>query len=93
MREESRWLRQVMEAETNEKAMALLEQGAQAIGRELNELANRHREGMPLLLACVKGCLPHWERYAGEAGNAFCRTVMEHMMTVDASALMHDEGE
>lgn len=57
------------------------------IGATLNELVNRHPEDLPLVVACIKSSIPHWERAMGESGRAVCTDLLGAMMTVDVTAL------
>lgn len=63
---------------------AALEQGAKMIAKDLNELVDAYGQDLPLLVACIKGSMPHWERHLGESGMALCRNIMSAMTAVDA---------
>lgn len=57
------------------------------IGETLNELVNRHPEDLPLVVACIKSSMPHWERAMGESGRVVCDNLLNAMMSVDVTAL------
>lgn len=85
-------LKTMMETGPNRDGMDVLEKGAEMVGRDLNALANAYGLDLPLLVACIKGSMPHWERNMGESGGELCRNIMSMMMTVDASEL-RNRGE
>lgn len=71
---------------------AVVQEGMAQIAEDLNALANGYRADLPLLVACIKGSLPHWERALGETGRELCREFMESMMTIDASMLKGEKS-
>lgn len=60
------------------------------IGETLNELVNRHPEDLPLVVACIKSSMPHWERAMGENGRAVSAKLLSAMMSVDVTALKEE---
>lgn len=82
-------LKTLLENGLNVGGMDVLEKGAEMVGRDLNALANAYGPDLPLLVACIKSSMPHWERHLGEDGMELCRDIMSVMMTVDASELMN----
>ena len=85
-------LKTVMERGPNRGGLDALEKGAEMVGRDLNALANAYGQDLPLLVACIKSSMPHWERHLGESGGILCRNIMSMMMAVDASEL-RNRGE
>ena len=80
-------LKTVYESGPSRDGLAALEQGTKLIAKDLNELVNAYGADLPVLVACIKGSMPHWERHLGESGMALCHDVMSLMMTVDTSEL------
>lgn len=60
------------------------------IGATLNEMVNRHPEDLPLVVACIKSSMPHWERAMGESGRVVCDNLLGAMMSVDVTALKEE---
>lgn len=60
------------------------------ISETLNELVNRHPEDLPLVVACMKSGMPHWERALGENGRAVSADLLNAMMSVDVTALKEE---
>lgn len=84
-------LRTLYEAGPTAEGGAILEQGAELIACDLNTLVNAYGVDLPLLVACIKSSMPHWERHLGESGMQLCRDMLSMMMTVDASMLSREE--
>ena len=80
-------LKTVYERGPSRDGLAALEQGTKMIAKDRNELVNAYGADLPVLVACIKGSMPHWERHLGESGMELCHDVMSLMMTVDTSEL------
>ena len=85
-------LRKLYEAGPCREGMDALEKGTEMVARDLNALVNTYGEDLPLLVACIKSSMPHWERHLGESGMQVCSDILSLMMTVDAS-MLRGEGE
>lgn len=87
MKENKAILRRYYEAGSAEQGARIMQEGMRQIAGELNDLVNRHIEDLPLLIACIKGAMPHWERHLGENGRFVCEGLMRGMMTIDETLL------
>lgn len=85
-------LRKLYEAGPTADGGRILEEGSALIADDLNALVNTYGADLPLLVACIKSSMPHWERHMGKYGNELCRQFMESMMTIDISGLHRLEG-
>ena len=85
-------LRKLYEAGPTADGGRILEEGSALIGHDLNTLVNTYGADLPLLVACIKSSMPHWERHLGESGMQLCSDILSMMMTVDAS-MLRGEGE
>lgn len=80
-------LKTMYELGATEAGVEALEKGTELVSKDLNAMVNAYGADLPLLVACIKGSMPHWERHLGEAGMEVCRDIMRSMMVVDGSGL------
>ena len=91
MMEKKGYLRQIYETQDTRECARILQEGMRQISRELNDLMNRHLEDMPMVLACIKGFMPHWERHVGSDGMQICSELLRDIVAVDVSLLRKEE--
>ena len=61
----------------------MLDRGLSAIGREVMDIANRHKKDLPLVIAVLRLTIAPLERHMTDEGQAMLKWILRNAAAVD----------